>query len=378
MDATMMRMEDLVQELERRHLHPKGFFVDDAKELQKHLDAEHESELEKLKEERRAQRQRSKQKAQLQRKRLQLEKQLREEYDAVANDHKVESWLAVVRADETRPAARIAVCSITARALAKALWDNMSLTSLDLSRNGLSDFAGAQLGRMLKRNCGLRQLELNENHLGPRTCRALGDSLRTNATLQALHLESNPLLQPAPAASARLPQHDGLAQLASALAVNTSLTLLSLWRCDLGMQSGNDLATALKQNASMTNLDVGNNAISVVDKRAIMEKLEQNKKETRSAQVKHAAVRAQLDADEGAKRAVDAEETKQRDLEAWMDAQRDERAARRIADATAVLQQRKEEEAKKADAEREEREAKKLAELAAKNKKGKKGKKGKK
>ena len=74
-------------------------------------------------------------KAQLQKKRLQMEKQLREEQEAVALDPQVESWLYVVRQDQTRPSARISVDSVTARALAKAMWNNSSLTSLDLSRD---------------------------------------------------------------------------------------------------------------------------------------------------------------------------------------------------------------------------------------------------
>ena len=185
MDAFLMKMEDLVTEMERRHLHPKGFFNDDAKELQKYFDQEHFKELEKIKEERREQRQRSRMKAQLQKKRLQLEKQLREEQDAVANDPQIEAWLSVVRSDQTRPSARIGVNSVTARALAKAMWNNKSLTSLDLSRNDLSDFAGAQIGRMLKRNAALVKLELNENRLGPRACHAFGEALHTNGTLSA-------------------------------------------------------------------------------------------------------------------------------------------------------------------------------------------------
>ena len=64
MDAFLMKMEDLVTEMERRHLHPKGFFNDDARELQKHFDQEHAAELENLKQERRAQQQRSRMKAQ--------------------------------------------------------------------------------------------------------------------------------------------------------------------------------------------------------------------------------------------------------------------------------------------------------------------------
>ena len=72
MDAFEMKMEDLVVEFERRGMHPKGFFNDDARELQKVLDKEFSENLEKLKAEKRAALQRNRMKAKLQKKRLQL------------------------------------------------------------------------------------------------------------------------------------------------------------------------------------------------------------------------------------------------------------------------------------------------------------------
>ena len=371
MDAFLMKMEDLVTEMERRHLHPKGFFNDDAKELQKYFDQEHFKELEKIKEERREQRQRSRMKAQLQKKRLQLEKQLREEQDAVANDPQIEAWLSVVRSDQTRPSARIGVNSVTARALAKAMWNNKSLTSLDLSRNDLSDFAGAQIGRMLKRNAALVKLELNENRLGPRACHAFGEALHTNGTLKTLSLESNPLTNEST-------DQTGVVALAQALSSNASLTLLNLWRCDLGTTAGAELAKALHLNSSIIHLDVGNNGVLVADKRRIADKVDANKKETRAIALQNHAFQEQLRKEAAGRQAIADEEQKARELEEWMDAQKDLRAAERMAEADAEREKRREEERVKAEAERVAREEKKAKEEAAKKKKGKKGKKGKK
>merc|ERR1719313_655279 len=110
---------------------------------------------------------RAKKQAGLQRKRMIMERQLKEEQDAVAKDKQIELWLVNLRQDNTESSARIDVNSIAARALAKAMWNNESLTSLDLCRNHLSDFAGSCVARMLRRNDALKKLELDENELGP-------------------------------------------------------------------------------------------------------------------------------------------------------------------------------------------------------------------
>lgn len=66
---------------------------------------------------------------------------------------------------------------MTARCVAKALWDNHSVTSLDVSGCGLDDMSGTYLGRMLKHNTALVKLEMGSNKIGPRTCAALADAL---------------------------------------------------------------------------------------------------------------------------------------------------------------------------------------------------------
>lgn len=44
-DANSLTLQDLLHEMERRGIHPKGFFDDDAKTLQASLDKEHEESL---------------------------------------------------------------------------------------------------------------------------------------------------------------------------------------------------------------------------------------------------------------------------------------------------------------------------------------------
>jgi hypothetical protein len=125
----------------------------------------------------------------LQRRRAQLEKQLIEEKQEVGKDPKMESWLGLIKRNSTPATARIQTNSITARALAKAMWTNTSLTSLDLTRSGLDDFAGAYIAKLLKRNKALIKLELDANELGPQASLAFAEALTVNSTLQHLSLE---------------------------------------------------------------------------------------------------------------------------------------------------------------------------------------------
>ena len=142
------------------------------------------------------------------------------------------------------------------------MWNNTSITSLDLSRNNLSDFAGSTVARMLRRNGTLRkvgvgsascgsppvsdapsrarsrsQLELDENELGPRACNAFGESLSSNSTLVRLSLESNPLTKDGEDSS-------GISAMARMLGANKTLTSLNLWRGGIKFDGCAELAQA--------------------------------------------------------------------------------------------------------------------------------------
>lgn len=82
-----------------------------------------------------------------------------------------------IRQNATAPSARLEVTGVTARCVAKALWDNTSLTALDVSGCNLDDTSGTYLARMLKHNSTLVKLEMGSNKLGPRTCATLAQSL---------------------------------------------------------------------------------------------------------------------------------------------------------------------------------------------------------
>lgn len=371
MDAMSLRTEELIAEMERRHLHPKGFLTDDAKELQKYFDKEYEQDLAKIKAERREERKRERKKALLHKKRLQLEKQLKDEEEAVAADDQVATWLGAIRGDLTRDTARIRCDSITARTIAKALWTNRSLTAVDLSRNKLSDFAGAQLARMLKRNRALLKLELNENAIGPRTCRALGKWLPANDVLRVLDLESNPLATDGQEAQ-------GFVDFARALKVNSTLTSVSIWRCNVGHAAGAELAAAVSCNDSLTSLDLGNNGFYHADLRVIVDKLEENQAACNEREKLEEEKLRIAQEEQAARDAVQEEARKVRDLEAWMNEQRDDRANQRIALAEEARLQRQDLERRRLLEEQRLRDEMRAREEAAKKKKGGKKKKKKK
>lgn len=224
--------------MRRRGKAPKGFRADDEKTLQIEFNREHEEYVERLRRERMENREKVKKQAAMQRRRLLLEKQLREEQEETAKDHRLEFWLTLVRArsnirphaplsflmphgpcpqlatclrhthahlaaychpslqirqNATAPSARLEVSSVTARCVAKALWDNTSLTALDVSGCHLDDTSGTYLARMLKHNSSLVKLEMGSNKFGPRTCAALAQSLSVRTTSPTCQIKGWPI-----------------------------------------------------------------------------------------------------------------------------------------------------------------------------------------
>ncbi|CAM9472826.1 unnamed protein product, partial [Discosporangium mesarthrocarpum] len=245
----------LIEELETRKLRPTGFRDQDVLTLQKVLDEEFEVEKENLMKQQREKKEQAAKQAGLQRKRMMLERQLKEEKAEIEKDHRVEFWLTLVKQNLTPQSARIEVNSITSRALAKAMWTNSSLTSLDLSRNGIDDFAGVYIARLLKRNTVLVKLSIGSNNLGVKACRAFGESLCTNNTLKHLCLESNRLTRGGEDPS-------GIVVFMGMLERNESLTYVNLWRCGLGAEAGAALSKGLRTNSVITFLETGHNGFA--------------------------------------------------------------------------------------------------------------------
>ncbi|CAM9714882.1 unnamed protein product, partial [Chrysoparadoxa australica] len=309
----------LIEELEGRKLRPTGFRDQDIATLQKVLDEEFELEKETLIKQQKAKREQAAKQTGLQRRRMMLEMQLKEEKEEIAKDERVRFWLDLVKQDATPATARVEVNPVTARALAKAMWTNTSLTSLDLSRNGIDDFAGSYIAKLLMRNTTLTKLDLDTNNIGPKACSTFGESLGINTTLKSLSLESNRLTSGGTDMS-------GIASLADMLHKNSTLTSLNLWRCCLDAKAGVELLRGMKGNNTVTFLELGNNAITTGDEQLLQAKLEDNVNQFEEAREKQRVLLQQQAEQGAAEKAIRDKVKKERELREWLESQRQQRA----------------------------------------------------
>lgn len=152
-----------------------------------------------------------------------------------------------------RAAGAVTVC--------EALRRNDTLTSLDLSHNGLGGgalVAVRALAELLQRpGCALLSLGLAGNGLGARSCAVLADGLSGNARLYSLDLSKNSLCG-VDACGVGTETSDGVRALGAALADHPSLRVLSLAHNRLGAATGAALAGAL-QPCTLASLDVSSN-----------------------------------------------------------------------------------------------------------------------
>ena len=409
MDALALSVGDLLLELEQRGVRARGFFQDDARDLQVFYDKEHvqfviDERVRKLAEH-------DGEVAQMasRRKKLVMDGRLREEMNALETEDKLLTWVTRLRDEECVGHARIETSPVGTRCIAKALRYNESLTSLEMSRIGLTDHCGQYvtvsllllllallpvrprttapaatapagtapneptppsslryLARALRETQHLLKLELDGNQLGPKTCFVLGDSLCTNGTLASLSIESNPLTGYGGHGSVR--DRGGLAALARALSKNRGLTHLNVWRTGLDARAGALLASGIGGNTALVSLELGNNDLDPADEASVAQRLEENRR---------AASEARRSAAQEAKWAATV------DAEAHAEA---ERQAKTVADAEWIemrrrqrVQRRKEEEEAKLKADADAHAARELEEVERKERlskpKGKKGKK---
>lgn len=257
LDPTSLSLTDILTELERRDIQPIGFYSDDAKRVQRCFDQEHEEYVkDKRNEALAAKVYEAKQQAE-RRKAALLEQEIVDEKKAISNDLQLLSWFNLLSTQSCPRHCRIDINDISSRALAKALWSNSRIQSLDVSNMHLSDLAGAYLSRSLQNNICLVKLELGGNAFGSKTLRSLADSLFVNRTLQFLSLESNPL--------AKDDTRECISLFSSALESNTRLTSLSLWRCGLGLEAGRMLSNSISKNSSLISVEVGYNTFDSSD-----------------------------------------------------------------------------------------------------------------
>ena len=266
LDATTLTLADLIVELERRGLQPHGFFSDDAKRLQECFDKEHEEYVEsKRKELMNAKMMETEQRAERRKKEF-MKTVLEEEELEISSNIRLAEWLKLFFAKACPVHCRIDINNISSMTLAKAIWSDSRIISVDVSNMELSDMSGAYLARALRNNATILKYELGGNEFGPKTVKALANSLLTNNTLCFLSLESNSLVKSEG-------DTEFVEQLSHALSRNLSLTTLSLWRCGIGIEGGRALCKAIASNSTLTILEVGYNNFDSSDVKLIEKQL---------------------------------------------------------------------------------------------------------
>ena len=380
-EAQHLMQNDLSAELESRGLKPTGFWSDDARRLQIEFDKEFEIELEQMQEKRAEAAVRRAAAEEEMMRQLALERELREEEEAVASDPKCYFWMELIKTNKTPNDASLVLDDITCRAMSKVIAINLSLITLDLSRNDLADSTGEHLAKILHTNTTIVKLDLGGNRLGPQSAAALGDGLMANTTMKSLNLEGNPLTgefaQEHGEVSVRgHVDNSGVQRLAESLASNSGLTYLNLWRTGLGHAGGDALAKSMKSNSTLAMLDIGCNNIGIKELEGIMDCLDSNKRLMEVEENKARENRVRQRNEDRIRSAAAEGARKKKELENWYEQQRLDRIAAR-------LQALEDERQAKEDAEQAAADAKKKAEEAeaaagAGKKKKKKGKKKKK
>lgn len=253
--------------MKKRNLKAKGFKDENLEILQKAFDDEFKRDYEEAKARRKELKRRTAQQAGLMRRRLLMEQMLQEEQDALASNHQVSMILDLVKENASHHSLRLDLNSVSARALAKAMWSNSTITCLDLSSNGLNDHSGMYIARILNHNNTLKKLELDNNLFGTKTCQALSESLTLNDSLSFLSLDSNPLCTN---------DSSGFKSLIESIRYNKNITSLNLWRTGINSYLGKDLANIVEDNDALLFCDVGHNGIDIIDVQRIATRIDEN------------------------------------------------------------------------------------------------------
>ena len=129
-----------------------------------------------------------------------------------------------------------------AEALAHALRDSASLTSIDLEDNKIGPEGAKALAPAIRDSASLTSISLESNSLGSEGAKALAPAIRDSASLTSISLESNSL------------GSEGAKALAPAIRDSASLTLINLFDTNLGPEGAKALAPAIRDSTSLTSI----------------------------------------------------------------------------------------------------------------------------
>ncbi|XP_043310724.1 NLR family CARD domain-containing protein 3 isoform X3 [Cervus canadensis] len=151
-----------------------------------------------------------------------------------------------------------------AKALARSLLVNRSLTTLDLRSNSIGPQGAKALADALKINRTLASLRFSSNSIGDGGAKALAEALMVNQGLKSLDLQSNSISDP------------GVAALMGALCTNQTLLSLNLRENSISPEGAQDLARALRTNSTLRSLDLTANLLHDQGAQAIAEAVREN------------------------------------------------------------------------------------------------------
>lgn len=117
----------------------------------------------------------------------------------------------------------------------KGLYNNKSLTFLELSSQPISEKDTEELCRALAQNTTLTQLKLNKASINSTGAHSIANFLRTNSSITELHLDSNPL------------EDDGVESLITALETNQSIRSLSVTSGTISRRKMHELRDIMKE-----------------------------------------------------------------------------------------------------------------------------------
>ncbi|XP_061850028.1 NLR family CARD domain-containing protein 3 isoform X3 [Colius striatus] len=148
--------------------------------------------------------------------------------------------------------------------LAEALVTNRRLMTLHLQKNAIGAHGAKKIAEALKQNCSLKELILSSNSVGDNGSVALAEALKVNHSLQSLDLQSNSI------------SSTGVTALTAALCSNKGLVSLNLRENSISEEGGPAIARALRANSTLRKLDLAANLLYDEGVRAIAAAVKEN------------------------------------------------------------------------------------------------------
>ena len=153
---------------------------------------------------------------------------------------------------------------IGATSIAEAIKVNKTVTDLNLSRNGISYIGATSIAEAMKVNETLTHLSLWGNDIGDAGATSIAEAINVNETLTSLDLWFNHF------------SDDGVASLADAIKVNKTLSKVNFAKNGIGDAGAASIAEAIKFNEALIDLDLSNNNIHHVGSTCISEAIKVN------------------------------------------------------------------------------------------------------